>query len=283
MPFSAQTRMSGVDLDGREIRKGAADAIPQYVASDGGTVPPETAGDRRRDRAHRAARRWSSPRAAAPLGVVHLKDIVKGGMRERFAHLRAMGIRTVMITGDNPLTAAAIAAEAGVDDFLARGDARGQAGAHQAASRREGKLVAMTGDGTNDAPALAQADVGVAMNTGTTAAKEAGNMVDLDSNPTKLIEIVEIGKQLLMTRGALTTFSIANDVAKYFAIIPAMFILAFPQLARAQRHAAGDAAVGDPLGRDLQRGHHHRPDPAGAAAASPTGRSARRRFCAAIC
>ena len=181
----------------------------------------------------RIARSGGTPLVVAErtraLGVIHLKDIVKGGMRQRFDALRAMGIRTVMITGDNPLTAAAIAKEAGVDDFLARRRPKTR-WRSSSASRREGKLVAMTGDGTNDAPALAQADVGVAMNTGTTAAKEAGNMVDLDSNPTKLIEIVEIGKQLLMTRGALTTFSIANDVAKYFAIIPAMFILAFPQL-----------------------------------------------------
>ena len=177
-----------------------------------------------------AARRWSSPNGPGTLGVIHLKDIVKGGIRERFAHLRAMGIKTVMITGDNPLTAAAIAGEAGVDDFLAEATPEDK----MALIRREqadGKLVAMTGDGTNDAPALAQADVGVAMNTGTQAAKEAGNMVDLDSNPTKLIEIVEIGKQLLITRGALTTFSIANDVAKYFAIIPAMFLATFPLLA----------------------------------------------------
>ena len=191
--------------------------------SSGGGVSDELRGDRAARRRDPAARPWSSPRTAQPLGVIHLKDVVKGGIRERFAHLRAMGIRTVMITGDNPLTAAAIAAEAGVDDFLAEATPE----AKMELIRREqadGKLVAMTGDGTNDAPALAQADVGVAMNTGTQAAKEAGNMVDLDSNPTKLIEVVEIGKQLLMTRGALTTFSIANDVAKYFAIIPAMFL-----------------------------------------------------------
>ena len=185
-------------------------------------------------------------------------------MRERFAHLRAMGIKTVMITGDNPLTAAAIAAEAGVDDFLAQATPEDK----MVLIKREqadGKLVAMTGDGTNDAPALAQADVGVAMNTGTQAAKEAGNMVDLDSNPTKLIEIVEIGKQLLITRGALTTFSIANDVAKYFAIIPAMFLLAFPTARRAEHHGAADAAVGHPLRRDLQRPDHRRARAAGAA------------------
>ena len=228
VPFTAQTRMSGIDLDGRRIRKGAAEAIERYVAANGGSTRPEL-----RAMVEQIARKGGTPLVVAEgnaaLGVIHLKDIVKGGMRERFVHLRAMGIRTVMITGDNPLTAASIANEAGVDDFLAEATPEDK----MALIRREqgeGKLVAMTGDGTNDAPALAQADVGVAMNTGTTAAKEAGNMVDLDSNPTKLIEIVEIGKQLLMTRGALTTFSIANDVAKYFAIIPAMFILAFPQL-----------------------------------------------------
>ncbi len=221
VPFSAQTRMSGIDLDGRLIRKGAPDSILDFAASQGNTVPSEF-----KDVVERIASAGGTPLAVADrsriLGVIHLKDIVKGGMRERFDHLRTMGIKTVMITGDNPLTAAAIAREAGVDDFLA--EARPQD--KMDLIRREqaqGKLVAMTGDGTNDAPALAQADVGVAMNTGTMAAKEAGNMVDLDSNPTKLIEIVEIGKQLLMTRGALTTFSIANDVAKYFAIIPAIF------------------------------------------------------------
>ena len=228
VPFTAQTRMSGVDLGEREIRKGAGDAIAKYVTDGGGIVTPEL-----QALIDRIARAGGTPLVVAErtraLGVIHLKDIVKGGMRERFDALRAMGIRTVMITGDNPLTAAAIAREAGVDDFLAQATPEDK----MALIRREqaaGKLVAMTGDGTNDAPALAQADVGVAMNTGTSAAKEAGNMVDLDSNPTKLIEIVEIGKQLLMTRGALTTFSIANDVAKYFAIIPAMFIVAFPQL-----------------------------------------------------
>ena len=228
VPFTAQTRMSGVNLDGREIRKGAADAIAAYVTANGGA--PSAAVDALVDR---VARSGGTPLVVAEhgraLGVVHLKDIVKGGMRQRFAALRAMGIRTVMITGDNPLTAASIATEAGVDDFLAEATPEDK----MALIRREqadGKLVAMTGDGTNDAPALAQADVGVAMNTGTQAAKEAGNMVDLDSNPTKLIEIVEIGKQLLITRGALTTFSIANDVAKYFAIIPAMFVVAFPVL-----------------------------------------------------
>ncbi|MFY9528715.1 MAG: potassium-transporting ATPase subunit KdpB [Candidatus Acidiferrales bacterium] len=228
IPFSATTCMSGVDLDGREIRKGAPNAIAGYVAVNGNRVPPEM-----EEVVKAIGNAGGTPLLVAEdrrvLGAVHLKDIVKGGMRERFDQLRAMGIRTVMITGDNPLTAAAIAREAGVDDFLAQAKPEDKL----ALIRREqakGKLVAMTGDGTNDAPALAQADVGVAMNAGTQAAKEAGNMVDLDSNPTKLIEIVEIGKQLLITRGALTTFSVANDVAKYFAIIPAMFAGAFPQL-----------------------------------------------------
>lgn len=228
--FTAQTRMSGVDFDGREIRKGAVDAVERYVvASNGGAQSPREL----REAVERVAREGGTPLVVAenarPLGVIYLKDIVKGGMRERFEQLRRMGIKTVMITGDNPLTAETIAREAGVDDFLAEATPEDK----MALIRREqadGKLVAMTGDGTNDAPALAQADVGVAMNTGTQAAKEAGNMVDLDSNPTKLIEIVEIGKQLLMTRGALTTFSISNDVAKYFAIIPAMFAGAFPVL-----------------------------------------------------
>ena len=228
VPFTAQTRMSGINLDGREIRKGATDAIAAYVRNNGGVASPEV-----QTIVERIARAGGTPLVVAErtraLGVIHLKDIVKGGMRQRFAALRSMGIKTVMITGDNPLTAASIANEAGVDDFLAEATPEDKMSLIRR-EQAEGKLVAMTGDGTNDAPALAQADVGVAMNTGTTAAKEAGNMVDLDSNPTKLIEIVEIGKQLLMTRGALTTFSIANDVAKYFAIIPAMFILAFPQL-----------------------------------------------------
>jgi K+-transporting ATPase ATPase B chain len=228
VPFTATTRMSGVNLDGREIRKGAADAIERYVVQHGGHASEEL-----RTVVQRVARSGGTPLVVAdhaqPLGVIHLKDVVKGGIRERFAHLRAMGIRTVMITGDNPLTAAAIAAEAGVDDFLAEATPEAKMDLIRR-EQAEGKLVAMTGDGTNDAPALAQADVGVAMNTGTQAAKEAGNMVDLDSNPTKLIEVVEIGKQLLMTRGALTTFSIANDVAKYFAIIPAMFLGTFPAL-----------------------------------------------------
>jgi len=228
IPFTAQTRMSGVDFDGREVRKGAAESIEKYVQSFGTNVPKEL-----RAIIESVSKAGGTPLVVSqnkvPLGVIQLKDIVKGGMVERFNQMRQMGIRTVMITGDNPLTAASIAREAGVDDFLAEATPEDK----MALIRREqagGKLVAMTGDGTNDAPALAQADVGVAMNTGTQAAKEAGNMVDLDSNPTKLIEIVEIGKQLLMTRGALTTFSIANDVAKYFAIIPAMFAIAFPVL-----------------------------------------------------
>jgi potassium-transporting ATPase ATP-binding subunit len=228
VPFSATTRMSGVNLSGSAIRKGAGDAIARFVEDNGGTLPKEV-----QDAVDTIARTGGTPLVVArdgrALGVIHLKDIVKGGMRERFAQLRAMGIRTIMITGDNPLTAAAIAREAGVDDFLAEAKPKDKMDLIKR-EQAQGKLVAMTGDGTNDAPALAQADVGVAMNTGTQAAKEAGNMVDLDSNPTKLIEIVEIGKQLLITRGALTTFSIANDVAKYFAIIPAMFAGAFPVL-----------------------------------------------------
>jgi potassium-transporting ATPase ATP-binding subunit len=228
IPFTAQTRMSGVNLDGREIRKGAADAITNYLSQHGTVMPKEI-----QSAVEKIARAGGTPLVVAEnqraLGVIHLKDIVKGGIRERFDQLRAMGIKTVMITGDNPLTAAAIAREAGVDDFLAEATPKDKMDLIRK-EQKEGKLVAMTGDGTNDAPALAQADVGVAMNTGTQAAKEAGNMVDLDSNPTKLIEVVEIGKQLLMTRGALTTFSIANDVAKYFAIIPAMFAGTFPVL-----------------------------------------------------
>jgi K+-transporting ATPase ATPase B chain len=227
--FSAHTRMSGVNMNGFEIRKGAADAIERYLKENGGVFPPEV-----RASVDQIARAGGTPlvvaeRTRGVLGTIELKDIVKGGIRDRFEQLRAMGIRTIMITGDNPLTAAAIAREAGVDDFLAQATPKDKMDLIRR-EQGEGKLVAMTGDGTNDAPALAQADVGVAMNTGTQAAKEAGNMVDLDSNPTKLIEIVEIGKQLLMTRGALTTFSIANDVAKYFAIIPAMFAGTFPVL-----------------------------------------------------
>jgi K+-transporting ATPase ATPase B chain len=228
VPFTAQTRMSGIDWQGHQIRKGATDSVIAWVETLGGTVPPELEALVRR-----VAESGGTPLVVSmddrALGVVHLKDIVKGGIRERFEQLRAMGIRTVMITGDNPVTAAVIAKEAGVDDFLAQATPEAKMDLIRK-EQAQGKLVAMTGDGTNDAPALAQADVGVAMNTGTTAAKEAGNMVDLDSNPTKLIEIVEIGKQLLMTRGALTTFSIANDVAKYFAIIPAMFMATYPSL-----------------------------------------------------
>jgi len=228
VPFSAVTRMSGVNLDGRVIRKGSTDAIAGFLKENGGVLPDEV-----RAAVETVARSGGTPLVVAEnrqaLGVIHLKDVVKGGMKERFSQLRSMGIRTIMITGDNPLTAAAIAREAGVDDFLAEAKPKDKMDLIRR-EQGEGKLVAMTGDGTNDAPALAQADVGVAMNTGTQAAKEAGNMVDLDSNPTKLIEIVEIGKQLLMTRGALTTFSIANDVAKYFAIIPAMFAATFPVL-----------------------------------------------------
>jgi K+-transporting ATPase ATPase B chain len=241
--FTAQTRMSGADIGGRALRKGAADTIRRYVETQGGRYPAEVARS-----VDDVARRGGTPLVVADdgrvLGVVELKDIVKAGIKERFAELRRMGIRTVMITGDNRLTAAAIAAEAGVDDFLAEATPedklkliRGQ--------QAEGRLVAMTGDGTNDAPALAQADVAVAMNSGTQAAKEAGNMVDLDSNPTKLLEIVEIGKQMLMTRGALTTFSIANDVAKYFAIIPAAFVGTYPQLKTldVMRLGSADSAI----------------------------------------
>ncbi len=247
VPFTAQSRMSGVDIEGSSIRKGAVDAVLAYVdqstvaavATGGGavaTIGTRASGETVRDLraiADQIAKAGGTPLAVARdgklLGVVHLKDIVKGGIRERFAELRRMGIRTVMITGDNPLTAAAIAAEAGVDDFLAQATPENKLTLIRD-EQAKGKLVAMCGDGTNDAPALAQADVGVAMNTGTVAAREAGNMVDLDSDPTKLIEIVGIGKQLLMTRGALTTFSIANDIAKYFAIIPAMFLAFYPQL-----------------------------------------------------
>ncbi len=243
VPFSAHTRMSGVDLDGRQIRKGAADAVEAWVRSHGGALD-----ERVRLVVDEVARRGSTPLVVAEgrsvLGVIELKDVVKGGIRERFAELRRMGIKTVMITGDNSLTAAAIAAEAGVDDFLAEATPEAKLALirqYQAG----GRLIAMTGDGTNDAPALAQADVAVAMNSGTQAAKEAGNMVDLDSNPTKLIQVVETGKQLLMTRGALTTFSIANDVAKYFAILPAAFVATFPELAalNVMRLATPESAV----------------------------------------
>ena len=226
VPFTAKTRMSGVDVAGQQYRKGAADAVRGFIGAD---LPAEVEAD-----VDRISQMGGTPLVVASsqkvFGVVYLKDIVKGGLPDRFKRFRAMGIRTIMITGDNPLTAATIAKEAGLDDFLAEARPEDKL----ALIRREqaaGHLVAMTGDGTNDAPALAQADVGVAMNSGTQAAKEAGNMVDLDSNPTKLIEIVEIGKQLLMTRGALTTFSVANDVAKYFAIIPAMLVATFPQIA----------------------------------------------------
>lgn len=230
IPFSAYTRMSGVDIDGRRLRKGASTAIASFVREAGGSLPLNF-----EELSERVSRAGGTPLAVAEgsraLGVIHLKDIVKGGMRERMIQLRRMGIRSVMITGDNPLTAAAIAHEAGVDDFLAQATPADKL-AYITKEQGEGRLVAMTGDGTNDAPALAKADVGMAMNTGTMAAKEAGNMVDLDSDPTKLIEIVAIGKQLLITRGALTTFSIANDVAKYFAIIPAMFMATYPALAQ---------------------------------------------------
>jgi K+-transporting ATPase ATPase B chain len=229
VPFTAQTRMSGVDLDGRHIRKGAADAIESYVQQQGGAFPVLV-----RQRVETVAREGGTPLVVADgpqvMGVIQLKDIVKGGIKERFAEMRRMGIKTVMITGDNPLTAAAIASEAGVDDFLAQATPKDKL-EYIKKEQAGGRMIAMTGDGTNDAPALAQADVGVAMNTGTQAAREAGNMVDLDSNPTKLIDIVEIGKQMLITRGSLTTFSIANDVAKYFAIIPAMLMATFPAIA----------------------------------------------------
>jgi len=228
VPFTAQTRMSGVDLNGTRLRKGAGDAIIRWVSEEGGYAPPALEAE-----LDRVARSGSTPLAVARdaqvLGVIELKDVVKEGMTERFDRLRRMGIRTIMVTGDNRLTAAKIADEAGVDDFLAEATPEAKLALIKE-QQAGGRLVAMTGDGTNDAPALAQADVAVAMNTGTQAAKEAGNMVDLDSNPTKLIEIVEIGKQMLMTRGSLTTFSIANDVAKYFAIIPAAFATTYPQL-----------------------------------------------------
>ena len=277
IPFTAQTRISGIDFEGSSIRKGAVDAVLNYV--DGGGAPIARGNvavairrapgvDELNAIAERIAKTGGTPLAVARdgklLGVIHLKDIVKGGIRERFAALRKMGIRTVMITGDNPMTAAAIAAESGVDDFLAQATPEMKLKLIRD-EQAQGKLVAMCGDGTNDAPALAQADVGVAMNTGTMAAREAGNMVDLDSDPTKLIEIVEIGKQLLMTRGALTTFSIANDVAKYFAIIPAMFLAFYPQLQALNVMRPRDPAKRDPVGDHLQCADHHRADPAGAA------------------
>ncbi len=269
VPFTAQTRMSGVDVQGRQIRKGAADAVARWLGEQGGSG----LGGDVQARVDTIARSGGTPLVVADgrraLGVVHLKDVVKGGIKERFADLRRMGIKTVMITGDNPLTAAAIAAEAGVDDFLAEATPEKKLELIRE-YQSGGRLVAMTGDGTNDAPALAQADVAVAMNSGTQAAKEASNMVDLDSNPTKLLETVEIGKQLLMTRGALTTFSIANDVAKYFAILPAVFATPLRYWRRswaargARRHAAPLADLGDPFGGHLQRADHRRLDPAGA-------------------
>ena len=289
VPFTAATRMSGVNMNGTMIRKGAADAVKAFIAEHGGRVPGR--GRRRPSSASpsRAARRSSSRRDNFALGVIHLKDIVKGGMRERFDELRRMGIRTVMITGDNRVTAAVIAEEAGVDDFLAEATPEAKLALIKE-EQAKGRMVAMTGDGTNDAPALAQADVGVAMNTGTSAAKEAGNMVDLDSNPTKLIEIVEVGKQLLITRGALTTFSIANDVAKYFAILPAMFAFTYATTPgqrgpaeRAQHHASRRPEERDRLGDHLQRADHPGARPARPARASSTARSARPRSCGATC
>ena len=252
--------MSGVDFDGTRLRKGAGDAVLRWVQAEGGQAPPELEAE-----LDRVARQGSTPLAVARdnqvLGVIELKDVVKDGMRERFDRLRAMGIRTVMVTGDNRLTAAKIADESGVDDFLAEATPEAKLALIRE-QQADGRLVAMTGDGTNDAPALAQADVGVAMNTGTQAAREAGNMVDLDSNPTKLIEIVEVGKQLLITRGALTTFSIANDVAKYFAILPAVFAFTYGTnggrgpIDELNVMALGHAAVGDRLGDRLQRADH---------------------------
>ena len=274
VPFSAQTRMSGITIEGRDIRKGAADAIEKWVQAGGSTMPADLIAV-----VEKISRAGGTPLVVAEngraLGAVQLKDIVKGGIRERFDHLRAMGIKTVMITGDNPLTAAAIASEAGVDDFMAQATPEDKLKLIRK-EQANGRMVAMTGDGTNDAPALAQADVGVAMNSGTSAAKEAGNMVDLDSNPTKLIEIVEIGKQLLMTRGALTTFSIANDVAKYFAIIPAMFILALPQLAplNIMRLATPESAILSAV--IFNAADHHRVDST-RAARHPVPAARRRR------
>jgi K+-transporting ATPase ATPase B chain len=273
VPFSAYTRMSGVDLDGRVLRKGATDAIARFVVEHGGIVPAAF-----EQLAEKISRMGGTPLGVAEggrlLGIIHLKDVVKGGMKERIGQLRAMGIRSVMITGDNPLTAAAIAGEAGVDHFLAQATPKDKL-EYIRKEQAEGRLVAMTGDGTNDAPALAQADVGLAMNTGTMAAKEAGNMVDLDSNPTKLIEVVAIGKQLLITRGALTTFSIANDVAKYFAIIPAMFMVTYPALSKLNimgLHSPESAVLSAVIFNALiiialvplaLRGVHYRPQSAG--------------------
>ena len=263
VPFTAQTRMSGVDLDGREIRKGAADAVEAFVSRSGAVAARRGRRRRCRTSPSRAARRWWSPTAAGCSASSSSRTSSRAASGA-LPDLRRMGIRTVMITGDNPVTAASIAAEAGVDDFLAEATPEAKLKLIRE-YQAEGHLVAMTGDGTNDAPALAQADVAVAMNTGTQAAKEAGNMVDLDSNPTKLLEIVHIGKQTLMTRGSLTTFSIANDIAKYFAIIPAAFAATYPAAEHPQRHAPALADERHPLGGDLQRPHHRRAHPAGAA------------------
>ena len=254
--------MSGLRLNGNAWMKGAVDAI---AATLGQARCQTTCEAPQIESLPKAGRLWPSPKTGgSSVAAIYLKDTVKPGMRERFDELRRMGIRTIMVTGDNKLTAATIAAEAGVDDFLAEAKPEDKI-ARIRELQAEGHLVAMTGDGTNDAPALAQADVGLAMNSGTAAAKEAANMVDLDSNPTKLIEVVRIGKQLLITRGAITTFSIANDVAKYFAIIPAAFVVDLSGAGQAERHEAGLARERDPLGGDLQRAHHHRADPAGAA------------------
>ena len=287
VPFTAQTRMSGVDLgaggadapdpQGRGRRDPAATSRRSAAR-----FPPtvtQAIEDGRAPRQHAARRRRRRDACSAS---IELKDIVKGGIKERFAELRRMGIKTIMITGDNRLTAAAIAAEAGVDDFLAEATPEAKLKLIRE-YQAEGRLVAMTGDGTNDAPALAQADVAVAMNTGTQAAKEAGNMVDLDSNPTKLIEVVEIGKQLLMTRGSLTTFSIANDVAKYFAIIPAAFATTYPQLDALNVMRLAQPGVGDPVGGDLQRAHHRLPDSARAEGREVPRRVGAPSCCAATC
>ncbi len=256
IPFSAYTKMSGVDIEGRQLRKGATDAIVKFVKEQGGRIPAEVT-----ELSDKISRTGGTPLAVADgstlLGIIHLKDIVKVGMKERISQLRAMGIRSVMVTGDNPLTAAAIASEAGVDDFLAQATPKDKL-EYIKKEQAGGRMIAMTGDGTNDAPALAQADVGLAMNTGTTAAREAGNMVDLDSNPTKLIEVVAIGKQLLITRGALTTFSIMNDVSKYFAIIPAMFMATYPALNKLNIMCLRTPAERRARGGDLQRLDHRR-------------------------
>ena len=257
-------------IGGRKLRKGAVDAVLQVRARAGRPRRPRAA--EFRAAVDRIARSGGTPLGLADgerlLGVIHLKDVVKADIKERFAEMRRMGIRTVMVTGDNPVTAAAIASEAGVDDFIAEATPEDKL-RYIRDEQAKGRLIAMCGDGTNDAPALAQADVGVAMQTGTQPAREAGNMVDLDSDPTKLIEVVEIGKQLLMTRGSLTTFSIANDVAKYFAIIPALFVVTYPQLQALNVMALGDAEKRDPVRRDLQCADHRRPDPAGAARRRP--------------